>query len=334
MASLGVTKRFDQRLAALQRAVKEPREPKARARIIEALEGKSGMLVALASEAVLGGDEDDPVVDEGLLERLPAAFERLMEDPVQRDPQCRGKVAIAKVLRRADAQGDEVFLAGVRHVQNEPVWGGRVDTAAELRGVCSMALIEGHHPRAMVEAAHLLADPQQAARTAAARALGCSGRAEVAEPLLRLRVQAGEVEAEVLGECFAALLQLAPRPSLDYVAGFLSGSDETMAEAAALALGESRLEGALEPLMQQAGRSVGKGRRRVVLVAIALLRADAGWDYLVQQVAQGPASAAAEAIEALSAFRHDERLCERVKTTVEQRGDAALSRAFVERFED
>lgn len=329
-----MSKRFDQQLAALQRAVRDPHDPKARARVIEALQGNSGLLVALATTAAVAGDEDDPVIDRALLERLPAAFERLMHDPVQRDPQCRGKAAIAKALRRAEAQGDEVFLAGVRHVQNEPVWGGRVDTAAELRGVCLMALIEGHHPRAMVEAAHLLADPQAAARTAAARALGCSGQAEVAEPLLRLRVQAGEDDAEVLGECLHALLQLAPRSSLDYVAGFLGGPDDIAAEAAALALGESRLPSALPPLLQQAGRSVGKGRRRVVLLAIALLRAEEGWAYLLQLIEQGPPSAAAEALEALAAFRHDERLRERVLATVQRRGDAVIRRAFDERFED
>ncbi len=327
-----MTKGFDQRLAALQRAVKEPRDPEARARVLAALDGKSGMLVAVASEAVVGGDEEDPVVDRPLLERLPAAFERLMIDAVQRDPQCRGKVAIAKTLRRAEAEGDEVFLRGVRHVQMEPVWGGRVDTAAELRGVCLMAMIEGHHPRAMVEAAHLLADPELAARTAAARALGCSGRAEVAEPLLRLRVQVGEDEAEVLGECFAGLLQLAPGPSLDYVAGFLGAREEVVAEAAALALGESRQSAALAPLVEQAGRSVGKGRRRVVLLAIALLRTEEAWSYLVTLVEQGPVSAAAEAIEALAAFRHDERLRARVHATVRERGAASLLQAFDERF--
>jgi HEAT repeat protein len=329
-----MAKRFDTQLAALQQAVKDPAAPKARARITEALEGKSGLMIAVATAAAVGGDEDEPVIDEALLARLPAAFERLTHDPVQRDPQCRGKAAIAKALRRVEAQGDEVFLAGVRYVQHEPVWGGRVDTAAELRGVCLMALVEGHHPRAMVEAAQLLADPQAAARIAAARALGCSGDAHVAEPLLRLRVQVGESDPEVLGECLGALLELAPQPSLDYVAGFLGAADEVVAEAAALALGGSRLTGALPRLLEQAKRSVGKGRRRVVLLAIALLRAEEGWAYLVQLVQEGPSAAAGEALEALAAFAHDERLRERVLAAVERRADPVLRRAFDERFAD
>lgn len=330
-----MAKRFDAQLAALQQAVADPAAPKARARIVEALERGNGLLVAVATAAAVGGEEDEPVVDEGLLERLPAAFERLMHDAGERDPQCRGKTAIAKALRRAEARVEgveEVFLAGVRHVQHEPVWGGKVDSAAELRGVCLMALVEAWHPRAMVEAAQLLADPQAAARMAAARALGCSGRVEVAEPLLRLRVAAGESDAEVLGECFAGLLQLAPQPSLAYVAGFLGGTDEVVAEAAALALGGSRLSGALAPLMEQSRGFQGRGRRRVVLLAIALLRAEAGWTYLLELVEQGPLPTAVEALEALSAFAHDERLRERVLAAVERRGDPALRRKFDERF--
>jgi hypothetical protein len=325
-------KRFDTQLAALQQAVKDPAAPKARARIVDALEAGNGLLVATAVAAVVSGDEDDPVVDKPLLERLPAAFERLMHDAGKRDPQCRGKTAIAKALRRAEAPAEEVYMAGVRHVQHEPVWGGRVDSAAELRGVCLMALCEQHHPRAMVEAAELLADPQAAARVAAARALGCSGRTEVAEPLLRLRVRTGEQDSEVLGECFGALLQLAPGPSLEHVAGFLGGADDVAAEAAALALGGSRQSGALAPLLEQARLSVRRGRRRVVLLAIALLRAEEGWAYLVQLVEQGPLAAATEAIEALAAFGHDERLRERVLAAVERRGDAGLHKVFDERF--
>lgn len=328
-----MAKRFDQQLAALQRAVKDPREPKARAKIVTALEGKSGLLIATATAAVVGGDEDDPVIDRALLELLPAAFFRLMEDAVERDPQCRGKAAIAKALRRAEVQGDEVFLAGVRHLQHEPVWGGRVETAAELRGVSLMALVEGHHPRAMVEAARLLADPQAAARTAAARALAASGRAEVAEPLLRLRVEVGEPDAEVLGECLRALLQLAPRPNLELAVGLLGGSDEPSAEAAALALGESRLSGAFEPLRERAERAVGKGLRRVVLLALALLRSEEAWGYLLELLEQGPRSAAIEAVEALAAFRHDERLHERVDAIVQRRGDPALAKALAEHFD-
>ena len=83
----------------------------------------------------------------------------------------------------------------------------------------------------------LLADPEIAARAGAVRALGESGQSE-AMLLLRLKALLGDDE-EIMGECFAALLRLAPAPSLEFVADFLHSSSDEVAERAALALGES-----------------------------------------------------------------------------------------------
>lgn len=327
-----MSSRFDQTLAELRRAVEDPAAPGARARITRALAGKNGMLVAVATGAAVSPDEDDPRVDRALLESLPAAFERLLHDPVKRDPQCRGKVAIVQALRRAEVCPEEVFLAGVRHVQPEPVWGGRVDSAGELRGVCGMALMEEHHPRALVELAHLLADPLVAARRAAARALGNGGRADVAEPLLRLRIEAGEDEPDVLDECFGALLQVAPEASLDYVAGFLGSRDDAVAEAAALALGASRLEGARSRLCALAERSVKPERRRVAMLAVAMLRSEAAWGWLLEAVEREPPGVAQAALAALAAFEHDPKLRARASEAVAMRSDGALQAAFEELF--
>lgn len=328
-----MSKRFEQTLAALRQAVEDPAASGARPRLIKALDSTHGMLVAVATAAAVRGDDDDPVVDPGLVERLPAAFERLCKDPVKRDPQCRGKVAIAKALRRAEVYPDEVFLAGVRYVQHEPVWGGRVDTAAELRGICAMALMEEHHPRAPVEVAHLLADPEAAARTAAARALGASGRAEVAEPLLRLRVEVGEAESEVLGECLGSLLAVSPRESLPYVAGFLDARDDAVADAAALALGESRLDEALGPLCARVERTLAADRRTILLLAIAMLRSDAAWRWLLERIEHADRPLAVAALRALGTFKHDARLLARVSEAVARRsGDDPLESTFEEIF--
>lgn len=317
-------KGFDERLAALRRAVEDPSTKEARTRLRRALDGKSGLLVAVATRAV----EADP----SLLSRLPAAFDRLMEDPVKRDPQCQGKVAIVKHLRDSELDADELLLRGVGHVQREPVWGGSVDTAAELRGVCLMALVEGHHPRAMIEAAHLLADPEAMARSAAARALSVCTDATAAEPLLRLRVAAGDPQPEVIGECLGALLQVAPRSALPFVTQRLGDADDAIAEAAALALGESRLPDALAPLQQQVQRSVLGRRRGVMMLAIAMLRAEAAWSWLVELVADGARGEAADALKALATFSHDERLATRVREAVAGRPDDVLASTAAELF--
>lgn len=317
--------KFDERLAALREAVDDPSTKEARARIERALAGKNGLLVAVATRAAAAVP--------GLASKLPAAFDRLMEDPVKRDPQCQGKVAIAKHLRDADVDAEAVFLRGVRHEQREPVWGGTVDTAPELRGVCLMALVEGHHPRAMIEAAELLADPEVMARSAAARALGVAADAGAAEPLLRLRVAVGDEEPEVIGECLRSLLQLAPRSALPFVVRRLEHADDELAQAAALALGESRLEGALSPLQAQVERSVLGKRRGVLMLAIAMLRSEAAWAWLLETVADGARGEASDALKALATFAHDERLVARVREAVAGRSDDVLVPMHAELFE-
>ena len=49
-------------------------------------------------------------------------------------------IAIARALFALDYDGEGLYLAGMRHVQMEPGWGGSSDTAVELRGMCAMGL--------------------------------------------------------------------------------------------------------------------------------------------------------------------------------------------------
>lgn len=311
--------RFEQQVEGVRAALDDRASTPARALLTKTLRGKNGYLVGLVCDAL-----DD--ADAELLSLLPAAFAVLQEDPLKRDPGCRGQTAIAKALDRAEIRSEAVFLAGVRHVQLEPVWGGRADTAAELRGVCGMALVHARHERAMIEVAELLADPEVRARVAAARALAASGDRTVAEPLLRLRIAAGEADAEVIGECFTALLELAREGAIDFVARFLAHRDDALAEAAALALGGSRLKPAFAVLRDASESLVGGASRRVRLLAIALLRDDEAWTWLLAIVEDESIAAATDAIHALAAFRHDTELCTRLRAAIARRGDATLAR--------
>ena len=98
--------------------------------------------------------------------------------------------AIATALHRSGAYEDALFLIGMRWVQREPVWGGTVDVACELRSMCAMALLRLGHPSAATEVAELLADPEPAARAGAAHAIAYSEDARFAPPTL---VVVGEV---------------------------------------------------------------------------------------------------------------------------------------------
>jgi hypothetical protein len=152
----------------------------------------------------------------------------------------------------------------------------------------------------------LLADPDPAARSGAAIALGL-GPSAAAEPLLRYKLLISDAESHVLGDCFRSLLAVSPG-SVSIVAAFLGSADEALGEQAALALGESRLEGAFAALRELAEASLTGSRRRVILLAIALLRRDDAVEWLLGRVAEGEVAA----VDALGIYRHDASLRARV----------------------
>jgi hypothetical protein len=141
---------------------------------------------------------------------------------------------------------------------------------------------------------------------------------------LRLKALAGD-EPEVLGECFTALLRAEGAGSLAFVAPFLSSPDDAVAEAAALAVGESRLEGAFEVLHDAFERTIGRSLRRTLLLAAALLRRENAVAFLLELVESGAEQTSADASAALAIYAQDptirERLAEAQQTRVKRSAD-------------
>ncbi|MGB7415432.1 MAG: HEAT repeat domain-containing protein [Thermosynechococcaceae cyanobacterium] len=256
---------------------------------------------------------------------LVQAFGRFMDKAGHNDPNCLAKTAIAETLYRLEASTTNLFLQGIRHIQMEPVWGGSTDTAAKLRGNCALGLVRSHHPNVMTELADLLADPEAPARMVAARAIAYSENPQ-GVPLLRLRARLGD-EPQVLAEYLAALLQLAPAQSMTFVSGFLSDPNLQVQELVALALGESKQPEALEPLVSWWKTVRETELRGSGLLAIAMLRTDDAFQFLIDQVAGGPEMVAQAAIQALEIYRQDQDLWQRV-------GDANDHRRSLNRKEN
>lgn len=232
---------LEDQLAALHALRTAPITADTLAQLRQALTNHNSHVVAtvaeIAGEAELADLEPD----------LAAAFAALMRNPAKTDPGCRAKTAIANALRACECPAEAVFLQGVRHVQMEPVWGGQVDTAAPVRGACALGLVAMRSRHALLELAHLLADPEPDARIAAARALAYSTD-PAGIPLLHFKILTGDTHAAALYECFLALLKLDVDTSLAFVAEYLKNADPAIAESAALALGESRQESAFAVL--------------------------------------------------------------------------------------
>src|SRR5580658_5192322 len=167
----------------------------------------------------------------GLLPDVLAAFDRFFVDPVKSDPQCWAKNALVKALVKLECRDATVYLRGLRHTQEEPVWGGHSDTAGALRGTCTHALVDcdGLNETALLNILlEPLLDQDKTVRMEAARAIGQVGGATAAL-LLKLRVLLRKEEPEVLGACFSALLSMEDNDRLgaiSLVADYLDSGEE------------------------------------------------------------------------------------------------------------
>ena len=236
---------------------------------------------------------------------LVRAFERLLEDPVKRDPQCWGKNAIAQALKELEHRESAMFLRGARHVQMEPVWGGQEDTASTLRGICLLALVACTDLKRQEILRHLVNALTEAAapvRVDAARALAQMGGDECAL-LLRLKARMGDSEPSVTGQALEGLLALERKEALPFVAEFLNPKGGEIAEEAALSLGASRMVAAVALLRDVWGRSRHAEFRAALLRALCISRDEQALAFLEDLVKNGGEPDAADARRALALLR-------------------------------
>src|SRR5579872_2500936 len=103
---------------------------------------------------------------EDLIPDLIAAFDRLLLKPEKQDPRCLAKNEIVTALRALGSRDPQPYLRGIVHVQLEPTWGGRADSAATLRGTCALGLSESvlDDMEILTYLADALADPEKVVR--------------------------------------------------------------------------------------------------------------------------------------------------------------------------
>ena len=259
-----------------------------------------------------------------LVPALKSAYARFLVKPLRQDPNCYAKRALARALVALDCHDVDFLLGGLRYRQLEPVWGGTADTAVDVRASCAMGLVASGYPRALVELTALLNDADAGARLGAVRAIAC-GTPREAELLMRAKALGGDAEPQIVGECFTGLLAVAPEESIPFVAGYLAHADGALRELAALALGESKLDGALRPLKEAWGEVlVGEEFRHALLRAAAAHRSDAAFDWLLEIVGDAREPIAVAVIEALAPYKHNSKLMQRLTSALAARGDEAL----------
>ncbi len=275
------------------------------------------------------------------------SFGYFMDDCIKRDPGCSAKLAIVNYLSTFAEPAWDVYLAGVRHVQKEPAWGGPIDTATTLRAMCGRALIAMGHHDAFRWGALLLADPEPMTRALAVETLA-GAPDERSELLLRAKIgprpdpRPAEVreydgrdpERGIEMSAFDALMKIAPDESFDFVAVFLNDGDPDRLRGAALALGESRKPEAFAALRERWQRLGEHGVREALALPIALLRTDEAFAFLMEELRNAPIEVASALIEGLALFRETPGRTALVKEAVDGRKSRPLAQTFRKAFED
>lgn len=289
------------------------------------LRNRSNLVIAKAAK--LAGE----LLAAALVPDLVASFHKLMADPARLDKRCAALTEIVTALYELDSDDPGPYLVGLRHVQMEASYGPPVDAAAKLRGLCAQGLLRTRYPNALDAIVPLLVDGEPAARAGAIRALATNG-GEPGVLLLKFKAYTGDKEPEVMAECFAGLLAAAPERSLSLVGGYVDSSDEALAEAAILSLGESKQEAALEVLKEKWRRTVAGPLRQVLLIAMAASRLESAVAYLLNVVEEASPKTAAQAIQALAPYRSSERIRASLQKTVDLRNEGVLTAAFTQYF--
>ena len=274
-----------------------------------------------------------------LVPDLVTAFDRRFEKPVESDPQCWAKNAIAKALIDLDFDESAPFMRGYRYVQMESTYGGKVDTAITLRSLCTLALVQCADLSRADKLRHLvssLVDDEETVRIDAIRAIE-QMEGEEAALLLRLKAAGGDDRAPVLGQALESLIRVEGPAALDFAGQFLqerikprvisSTADEQLEEAA-LAMGSSRLPEVVG-ILKDAWKSTP---RPVYLHAISTSRQEEGLQFLISLVSNHREREALAAIDALSLHRDSPPIRAAVHAAINGRNADELQKRFCEKF--
>lgn len=300
-------RKFDEQITALDALRQLPDEVRIEP-LRKALDNRNNFLVAKAA---------DLTREFGLTQLTPdilRAFDRFFENPEKTDPQCWAKNALSRTLAGFEHQDPEVFLRGMRHIQLEPVWGGRSDTAGTLRSTCALALVQCRGISETDLLAHLIdlfADQDKSVRAEVLRAIEQFGSPSAAL-ILRTKAVLAKDEPEVLGHCYSGILGIEGIAAIPWVAQFLRSADDTAAEAA-LAIAATHSPEGFECLKKNLENASDPWWHSVLLSAIALTRQDAAMEFLLHLVESESLDAAAS-IDAIMRALPSPELLQRLET--------------------
>lgn len=266
----------------------------------------------------------------GYEEILLRVFREAMAGGTKADPGCRLKLLAVEALDFMDCMEAEPFLQGVVHRQMEASWGKPEDTAGPLRSRSGLALVRMRYPRVLDHLADLMCDAEANVRSGAAEAVAYHGD-ERGTALLRLKLGLAETEPDVTTDTLKAFLVLDAEQGL-LAAKRLLRETGVACHGALLALGESRLPGALALLLEFAEGAIVDRDVQVVCLALGSVRAREARSVLLEMVASGTESRVGHALEGLALIQGDEMLAGDARAAEERNPETAFGRLLERLF--
>lgn len=309
--------RTQRRLDQLRAIRHAPTSPGAPDILAEVLAEPSNYAAARAAAIV----EEAQIL--ALAPKLVEAFHRFLSDAPKLDRGCEAVTAIAKALYALDQHHYDVYAKGARHRQLEGGFGTPTDTAQSLRGICAMGLSQIRRHDVLDELVLMLTDESPSVRGSAARAVSCAATSDVAIPLLKLKLYAGDQEPDVLAECMTAMLASSFSRSMDTVMLQLESASSARSEAAAAALGSVRDERVFDALRAKWDKTALPAMRKRILHAMSMSRTENSLNFLYTVTANETPATAQAAATALLIHRHDPRIFGRLQEIAGERKEIA-----------
>lgn len=270
-----------------------------------------------------------------LMPDLVRAFDRLMINPAKSDQQCLGKTAIVIALRELGWRESALFLRGLKHVQWEPTFGGRADSAALLRSASAVALVDcADLPRyeTLCALADALGDTETHVRMDVIRSIECM-QGNDAALLLRLKARLGDSEESVMGQTLESLLRVEGEAAIPLVTDFLLNAAPAVRAEAALALGASQLPVAVDALKNVLQEPLPATVQSACLRAFTLTRSPEALAFLFDVLEdKGPDLRPALVMEVLALHRDAREIRARLEELLERTGDARIRNAYQQHF--
>ncbi len=268
-----------------------------------------------------------------LIDDLLEAFDRFLEGGAEADPKCWAKAPIIEALFELGHREPAVYLKAFRCIQLENVWGGKEDSATQVRSLASLALIESNlDPIQLLRTLlHGLTDNSKQVRIETIRALTNLGRWE-ADLLIRQKALNCDGEPEVIGTAFSAILELDQSGAVAFVIDFLGSDDEVTQLEAAAALAQSRHQEAFLAVMKLWPRNLTRDMRRTITISLGASPLDEAKDALLKILKEDDDEPATWAITALASSRHREDLRQQITEIIDCRSSRHLAQAFREEF--